>query len=159
MTSEEYARLPASMLVRELRYRVTQRGFRVREVTVVTTLLDADLYSAAEIAKLYCQRWEIETNLRHLKQTLHMDVLRTKTVAGIHKELAMFAIVYNLVRLAMLRAAKRQNIVVTRISFIDAQRWLCQRRSMHRVARSMFCPTARTASSHAFANDGRKSTT
>ena len=125
MTSEEYARLPESMLVRELRYRVTQRGFRVREVTVVTTLLDADLYSAAEIAKLYCQRWEIETNLRHLKQTLHMDVLRTKTVAGIHKELAMFAIVYNLVRLAMLRAAKRQNVVVTRISFIDAQRWLC----------------------------------
>lgn len=125
MTREDDARLPESMCVRELRYRVTQRGFRVREVTLVTTLLDAERYPAAELAKLYLQRWEIETNLRHLKQTLHMDVLRTKTVDGIHKELAMFAIVYNLVRLVMLRSAKRQNVPVTRISFIDAQRWLC----------------------------------
>jgi hypothetical protein len=125
MTSEEYARLPESMLVRELRYCVSQRGFRVREVTLVTTLLDAKQYAAAELAKLYFKRWEVETNLRHLKQTLHMDVLRTKTVDGIHKELAMLAIVYNLVRLVMLRAAKRQNVAVERISFIDAQRWLC----------------------------------
>jgi hypothetical protein len=124
MTSEDYARLPDSMLVRELRYRVTQRGFRVREVTLVTTLLDAELYPAAELAKLYQQRWEIETNLRHLKQTLRMDVLRTKTVDGIHKELAMFAIVYNLVRLVMLRSAKRRDLPAARISFIDAQRWL-----------------------------------
>jgi Transposase DDE domain len=129
MSWEDFARLPDSVLVRELRYRVTVRGFRVREVTVVTTLLDADLYPAQEIAKLYGQRWQIETNLRHLKQTLHMDVLRTKTVAGIHKELAMMAIVYNLVRLIMLRAGKRQGIVANRISFIDAQRWLCHARS------------------------------
>lgn len=53
-----------------------------------------------------------------------MDVLRTKTVNGIHKELAMFAIVYNLVRLVMLSSAKRRALPVTRISFIDAQRWL-----------------------------------
>jgi hypothetical protein len=125
MAREDFARLPETVLVRELRYRVTQRGFRVREVTVVTTLLDADLYPPAEIAELYRKRWEIETNLRHLKQTLRMDVLRTKTVAGIHKELAMFAIVYNLVRLIMLRSAKRQGVAVNRISFIDGQRWLC----------------------------------
>jgi hypothetical protein len=125
MSCEEFARLPATVLARELRYRVSQRGFRVREVTVVTTLLDAELYSATQIAELYQQRWEIETNLRHLKQTLHMDVLRTKTVAGIHKELAMFAIVYNLVRLVMLRSATRQGVAVNRISFIDGQRQLC----------------------------------
>jgi hypothetical protein len=125
MSREDFARLPESILVRELRYCVTQRGFRVREVTLATTLLDPTRYPAAELAQLYSKRWEIETNLRHLKHTLHMDVLRTKTVDGIHKELAMFAIVYNLVRLAMLRAAKRQNVAVTRISFIDAQRWLC----------------------------------
>jgi hypothetical protein len=125
MTCEEYARLPELMLIRELRYRVTQRGFRVRQVTLATTLLDVERYPAAELAKLYLQRWEVETNLRHLKQTLHMDVLRTKTVDGIHKELAVFAIVYNMVRLVMLRSARRQNVAVRRISFIDAQRWLC----------------------------------
>ena len=69
-------------------------------------------------------RWEVETNLRHLKQTLGMDVLRTKSLDGIHKELAMFAIVYNLVRLAMLEAAQRRQIDPGRVSFVDALRWL-----------------------------------
>ena len=124
MTPEDFARLPASMLLRELRYRINRRGFRVREVTLVTTLLDAERYPAAELAKLYLQRWQVETNLRHLKQTLRMDVLRTKTVDGIRKELAMFTIVYNLVRTVMLRHAKRQRVPAIRISFIDAQRRL-----------------------------------
>ncbi len=61
------------------------------EVTLVTTLLDPVVYPAIELAELYAQRWQIETNLRHLKQTLRMDVLRTKTVAGVQKELLMFA--------------------------------------------------------------------
>lgn len=126
MTAAAYALLPESFLVRELRYRVTQRGYRVKEVLLVTTLLDAERYPAAELAKLYQQRWEIETNLRHLKQTLKMDVLHTKSVEGIQKELAMFFIVYNIIRLVMVRAAKRQNLDVRRISFIDAQRQLAR---------------------------------
>lgn len=73
---------------------------------------------------LYAKRWEVETDLRHLKQTLGMDVLRTKSLDGIHKELAMFAIVYNLVRLAMLEAAQRRQIDPERVSFVDALRWL-----------------------------------
>ncbi len=124
MAPEDFARLPESLLLRELRYRINRPGFRVRQVTLVTTLLDAQRYPAGELAKLYLKRWQVETNLRHLKQTLRMDVLRTKTVDGIHKELAMFAIVYNLVRSVMLRYAKRQRVPVIRISFIDAQRRL-----------------------------------
>ena len=122
--AEAYAALPASLVLRELRYRIEQPGCRTREVILVTTLIDADLYPAAELARLYGRRWQVETDLRHLKQTLRMDVLRTKTVAGIHKELAMFALVYNLVRLVMLEAAKRQKVPLERISFIDALRWL-----------------------------------
>jgi hypothetical protein len=124
ITAEIYALHPESIQVRELRYRVAQKGYRVKEILLVTTLLDADLYPAAELARLYQQRWEIETNLRHLKETLGMDVLRTKTVDGVHKELAMFAIAYNLIRLVMVKSADRQNVAVTRISFIDAQRRL-----------------------------------
>lgn len=124
MSVEAYAALPSAIVVRELRYQIAQPGCRTREVTLVTTLLDSDLYSAIELAGLYAQRWQIETNLRHLKQTLHMDVLRTKSVAGVHKELTMFALVYNLVRLVMLQAAQRQDVPLERISFIDALRWL-----------------------------------
>jgi hypothetical protein len=128
MMAEAYAQLPDSIHVRELRYRVDQPGCRTREIILVTTLLDSQRYPADELAKLYGQRWEIETDLRHLKQTLNMDVLRSKTPEGIHKELAMYMVVYNLVRLIMLQAAKHQGVPVTRISFIDAQRWLCHSR-------------------------------
>jgi hypothetical protein len=124
LDAQTHAALPASLVLRELRYRIQQPGCRTREVILVTTLIDAELYPASELAGLYGQRWQVETDLRHLKQTLHMDVLRTKTVAGIHKELAMFALVYNLVRLVMLAAAQRQKVPLERISFIDALRWL-----------------------------------
>jgi hypothetical protein len=126
MTAEEFAALPASLVVRELRYRIMRPGYRTREVTLVTSLMDPVLYPAAELAQLYADRWQVETNLRHLKQTLKMDVLRCKTVAGVHKELRMIALVYNLVRLVMLRSAELQSVPVDRISFIDALRWLTE---------------------------------
>ena len=69
-------------------------------------------------------RWEIETAFDHLKTTLRMDVLRSKTVDGIKKELLAYFIVYNLVRLVMMQAGRRQGLSPKRISFADALRWL-----------------------------------
>lgn len=125
ITAEAYAALPASLLVRELRYRISQRGYRTREVLLVTTLLNSEKYSSQDLANLYSQRWTVETNLRHLKQTLGMDVLRTKSLDNILKELMMFALAYNLVRIVMLNASQQQHVPLDRISFIDALRWLC----------------------------------
>jgi hypothetical protein len=124
MTAEEFAAPPLTLMVREYQYRVDRRGFRVRTVTLVTTLLDADAYPAGELASLYYRRWGVETDLAHLKTTLGMDVLRCQTEAGILKELSIFAIVYNLVRLVMLEAGRRQGVPPERISFVDALRWL-----------------------------------
>jgi hypothetical protein len=124
LDAEGYAALPASLLVRELRFALTITGFRTKDVTLVTTLLDPDRYPAAELAQLYFDRWRVELNLRHLKQTLHLDVLRCKTVDGVLKEICMTALVYNLVRLVMLRAARQQGVDPDRISFVDALRWL-----------------------------------
>jgi hypothetical protein len=72
------------------------------------------------LADLYGQRWQIETNLRHLKQTMKMDILHCETVDGVLKELTVFALVYNLVRAVMHAAAVRQEVAVDRISFADA---------------------------------------
>ena len=124
MSPEDYAALPATLKVRELRYTIRRRGYRNRSITLVTTLLDAKRYPAADLATLYGQRWEIETNLRHLKQTLKMDVLRCQSVEGVQKEVLAYALVYNLVRLAMLEAARKQQVPVSRVSFVDAVRWL-----------------------------------
>jgi hypothetical protein len=120
MTAADFAALPNALTVRELRYQVLQRGCRTKQVTLVTTLLDPDQYPALELAELYGQRWQIETNLRHLKQTMKMDILHCETEAGVLKELTMFALVYNLVRTVMHAAAVRQQVPVDRISFADA---------------------------------------
>lgn len=126
MTAEKFAALPDKLLVREIRYLIGRRGFRTRRVDLVTTLLDPERYPVEELAQLYYDRWKAELNLRHLKQTLHMDVLRSKTEAGVRKEVLMSALVYNLVRLVMLESAKLQQVPVERISFVDALRWLMQ---------------------------------
>jgi len=126
LSPEAYAELPEAIPVRELRYTIATPGRRTRVITLATTLLDPTAYPAAEIVALYAQRWQIETNFRHLKQTLRMDVLRCKTVPGVNKELLMYSVVYNLVRLVMSEAGRRQNVPVERISFIDAARWLAE---------------------------------
>jgi len=125
MDQQTFDQLPGHLLVRELRYTITRDGFRTRTVTLVTTLLDARKYAKNDLAELYRSRWQIETNLKHLKTTMGMDVLRCKTVDGVTKELLAYAIAYNLVRLAMLDAAERQGVPPDRISFIDALDVFC----------------------------------
>lgn len=124
MSQQQYAALPVSIVVRELRYQIHEKGFRPRQITLVTTLVDAQRYAFSDLAKLYHQRWEIETNFAHLKTTMKMDVLKCKTVDGVLRELQVFALIYNMVRQVMLAAASRQGVDVHRISFIDALRWL-----------------------------------
>lgn len=126
MKAEEFDALPETLVVRELRYQVGGRGFRTRAITLVTTLLDEGPYPLDELAKLYGTRWRVELNFRHLKTTMKMDVLKCMSAEGVLKELTTFAIVYNLVRLVMLEAARRQDVEVERISFVDALRWLEQ---------------------------------
>lgn len=124
MPWEQFAALADSIAIRELCYRIGRKGFRVKEITLATTLLDSSVYTLAGLSDLYYARWRIETNFGHLKTTMGLDVLKCKTVDGVRKELIIFALVYNLVRLVMLEAARRQKVDVERISFIDAARWL-----------------------------------
>jgi len=124
MSAAQYATLPTSLVVRELRYSIHEKGFRPQQITLVTTLLDAETYSPDELAEQFHRRWEIETNFGHLKTTMKLDVLKCKTVDGVLRELQVFALIYNMVRQVMLAAASRQSVDVRRISFIDALRWL-----------------------------------
>jgi hypothetical protein len=124
MSAEDFAALPKTLVVREIRFPVTKRGRRTRAITLTTTLLDPKVYPAAALAELYEQRWQVETNLRHLKTTMKMEILHCHSVEGVLKELTMFALAYNLVRLVMVQAARRQETPLDRISFIDALRWL-----------------------------------
>ena len=73
---------------------------------------------------MYFRRWQIEVNFRHLKTTMKMAVLRCKTVEGVLKELAVYALVYNLVRSVMCEAARLQGVAPKRVSLLDTVRRL-----------------------------------
>jgi Transposase DDE domain len=124
MSDEQWKSLPDSITVREIRRTVKRHGFRPMTVTIVTTLLDPEVYPAQELIDLRLTRWMIETNFRHLKITLGMDVLKCKTLQGVRKERLVFVLVYNLIRIAMLRAARTRGVNVNRLSFADTLAWV-----------------------------------
>jgi hypothetical protein len=120
MTPEQYAALPDELTLREVRVRVTQRGFRPKEILVVTSLLDPVQYPAAEIAKLYRRRWQAELNLRSLKIELQMDHLRCKTPHRARNEFYMHLLAYNLIRQTLADAAASAEVEPWTISFKGA---------------------------------------
>jgi hypothetical protein len=144
LTAGRWRALPPHLELRQLTVGVApQPRARCRSVSVITTLLDPRAHPAGRIADWYRRRWEVETDLRHLKATLRLEFLRTRSVANVRRELWLRAIAYNLVRLAMLRAAESRGgggggggVDPQRVSFADACRWL-------RLAQASGVPLAR----------------
>jgi hypothetical protein len=112
-----YNQLPDWITVREVRFRVGQPGFRTRWIAIVTTLLDPELVSRADLASLYRARWNNELDLRSIKVTLQMDVLRCKTPELVRKEIWTHVLAYNLIRTVMAQAAAREDVPPRSISF------------------------------------------
>jgi hypothetical protein len=120
LDEETYHRLPESLTVREVRVRVRQRGFRTRQVIVVTTLVNAAVYARDDLAELYRARWHAELDLRSLKVTLGMDVLRCLSPAMVRKEVWAHLLVYNLIRTVMAQAAQELGAPPRDLSFKGA---------------------------------------
>src|SRR5690349_5733660 len=112
-----YNALPDAITVREARFRVEQPGFRTRSVVVVTTLLDPGQASKEELASLYRARWNNELDLRSIKVTLGMDMLRCKAPELVRKEIWTHVLAYNLIRTVMAQAAIREGAEPRSISF------------------------------------------
>jgi hypothetical protein len=124
MERRAFDALPQTIDVRELRRRVTMDDGAQVQITLITTLLDEEHYPAEELIAVLKARWGVEVNLRHLKTSMRMNVLRSQSVAGVERELWMYAIVHNAVRLVMLEAAARQRVSPDRISFADVLYWV-----------------------------------
>jgi hypothetical protein len=117
---QTYNTLPESLTIRECRVPIAQPGFRVKVVVIATTLLDHLVYPPSELAKLYRARWNAELDLRSLKQTLQMDVLRCKTPELVRKELWTHILAYNLMRTIIAQAAHKHHLEPRSISFKGA---------------------------------------
>jgi hypothetical protein len=120
MDEATYAQAPGVLTVRELRVTVDQPGFRVNELVLVTTLLDAGAYGKQEVARLFLDRWNIELDFRSIKDVLKMDVLRCKTPEMVRKEIGMHLLAYNLIRGVMVDAAEAHGKVPRHLSFKGA---------------------------------------
>jgi hypothetical protein len=121
MSREEFAALPRVMTMRELRVRVGQPGFRTKSFVVVTTLLDPGAFPRGELAGLYRARWHAELDIRALKQTLKMEVLRCKTPEMVRKEFWAHLLAANLIRGMMAEAARRHGVQPRQLSFQGAR--------------------------------------
>ena len=111
--------------VRIIRHVIQRKGYRTRVVYLATTL--PQQWSDQEVIDLYARRWEIETCFGYIKTGMKMNVLKCKSVDGVLKELTVYLLVYNLVRLLMLKWAQENGVDVRRVSFIDACRLLAAR--------------------------------
>jgi putative transposase len=81
-----------------VQFDVTAPGCRVETLPVITTLTDPQAYSRNDIADLYGFRWNAELDIRHIKQTLHLDHVRCKTPDMVRRELWVTLLAYNLIR-------------------------------------------------------------
>lgn len=117
LSPEQWKQVPETMIVRILRLRLERPGFRTRELTLVTTLLDAQLYPIQELAEVYFKRWRLEMCLDDLKTTLGMEKLNCRTPALVEKELMVFLIAHNFIRWIMGQAAQQGEAHQERISF------------------------------------------
>jgi Transposase DDE domain len=114
---QTYDSLPEFLMIREVRACVEQPGFRTRAIIVATTLLDAEEISKDDLGQLHRARWNAELDLRSLKETMQMDILRCKTPELVRKEIWTHILAYNLIRTVMAQAASKHELDPRSISF------------------------------------------
>jgi hypothetical protein len=124
LDEDTYAQVPKTLEVREIRRRLQEPGCRVQELTLATTLCDADAYPADDVAELYHKRWQVELDIRTLKTTLGLSDLRCLTPGMVEKELWLHCLAYNLVRRVAAQAALLAERSPRSVSFKASQQAL-----------------------------------
>jgi hypothetical protein len=142
LSALQRATLPAAMTLRAVKGSCYPKGFRVRRLTVVTTLLDPERYPAQEILQAYLRRWRLEMCLDDLKTSLQMETLRARTPMMMQKELYTRRIAHNLIRCTMAEAALEHHVPLDRLSFkgsLDALRHFAHAMARARSKAKRYC--------------------
>ena len=108
MTRQEYEAYPAELTLREV---------KVRKKVLVTSFLNPREVCKREIGQLFLRRWNVELDLRNMKSTLGMERLTCKTPEMCEKELSIYVLAYNLIRLLMAQAADQAGVLPRQLSF------------------------------------------
>lgn len=121
VSDADWAKVPETLTVRQVRVDINMPGCRTERLHLVTTLMDPVGYPREKLAELYRSRWMVELNIRSLKTTMGMEILKTKSKDMVLKELQVYQLAYNLVRMLMWRAAEACKIDPRRLSFAGTQ--------------------------------------
>jgi hypothetical protein len=123
MTSEQYRNYPETLIMRQVTVDARDKNNRVTQFKVVTTILDQSI-DGKQIGDLFERRWQGEVDIRSIKTTMQMDVLRCKTPDMVHKEIWTHLLAYNLLRTVMAVAAHENDIEPRQVSFKGAKQAL-----------------------------------
>jgi hypothetical protein len=116
MSEAQYDTAPNSLTLRE---------FKAGGKIMVTTMTCPHRYSKGRLKILYKSRWHIELDIRNIKETMGMNVLSCKTPEMATKEIWVYLLAYNLIRLMMAQSALFADIKPRNISFKHClQVWL-----------------------------------
>ena len=153
MDQQTYDRMPGVIEVRQVQVHVSQPGFRTDSFVVVTTLTDAEKYTTNDLAELYRFRWLAELDIRAIKITMGMDVLRCKTPEMVRKEMWTCLLAYNLIRQIMLQSAHESGLQPRQLSITAAMQsvaasWLVIVLSEDRVAERLIEATLANLPAH-----------
>jgi hypothetical protein len=121
---QKNAELPKTYIARATRFQ--RKGYQ--PTTLLTSLVDAEQYPAAELRVLYHERWEIELGFGEIKTDMleRLETIRSKSPSAVEQEMWGLLTAYNLVRLEMERIAKEMGVAPTRISFVAALRYFVE---------------------------------
>jgi hypothetical protein len=120
MAGKQYRTYPKSLLMRQVSVDARDKDNRVEQFKVITTILDASI-DGGQIGDLFERRWEGEVDIRSIKSTMKMDVLRCKTPEMVRKEIWSHLLAYNLLRTVMAVAAAENGIEPRQVSFKGAK--------------------------------------
>jgi hypothetical protein len=123
MTGEQYRKYPKSLLMRQVNVDARDKNNRVEQFKVITTILDASI-DGGQIGGLYERRWSGEVDIRSIKSTMQMEILRCKTPEMVAKEIWTHLLAYNLLRTVMAVAASEHGTEPRRVSFKGAKQVL-----------------------------------
>lgn len=127
MDEATYAAMPKELELRELRVHVGKPGYRTQELTIVTTLTDAQEYTRADVVELYGFRWHVELDIRSIKRSLNLDHVRCKTPHMVRITMWTTLLAYNLIRSTAASAAWLFSCVPREISFTATCQYILSR--------------------------------
>jgi hypothetical protein len=124
MSEEEYAQCPEQIEVRLVDVIIEQPGFRSKKYTIATTILDTEVFTRDWITNVYRSRWLVELDIRSIKCSLGMDIVRAKTPEMVQTEVWSCLLAYNLIRMKMLQSCATKGRMPRTLSLTTTQQLL-----------------------------------